>query len=88
MAQTEPSGGFLGPFGSQDLKMFKMSVLGVSWGNLVAKARKYLIELSGSFLAVSWELPGASEQLLGNFWEFLGQCFFLQRSLEVKSCSF
>ena len=39
-AQNEPSGGFLGPVGGQGTKMLKMSLLGASWGHLVAKARK------------------------------------------------
>ena len=39
-AQNEASGSLLGPFGGQGAKMLQMSLLGASWGHLVAKAPK------------------------------------------------
>ena len=51
-AQNEPCGDLLGAFAGQGKNMFKMSILGASWGHLVAKTRKLL---KWAF----WKPPGA-----------------------------
>ena len=61
-AQNQPSGGFLGPFGGQGSEMFKINLLGATWGHLG------LLEQFGgqgtkmlkmSFLEASWSYLAA-----------------------------